>query len=50
VDRMKENRLRWFGHVMKRDYFEVIRSVEKMNIEGKRERGKTKKKWLDTHN
>jgi hypothetical protein len=45
---MKENRLRWFGHVMRKEETKAIRVVMKVNIEGKRERGRPKKRLLNT--
>jgi len=33
---MRENGLRWFGLVMRRDETEAVRTVIKMNVEGKR--------------
>jgi hypothetical protein len=44
---MKENKLRWFGHVMKREEIKAIRVVMKINIEGKRRKTRLKKKWLE---
>jgi len=44
----RENRLRLFGNMMRRMETKAIRMVMKMNIEKKREREKSKKKWLDT--
>jgi hypothetical protein len=46
VNKMRENRLRWFGHVMKRKETKAVRLDMKMNIEGKRGRGKPKTRWL----
>jgi hypothetical protein len=34
VDKMKENRLRWLGHVMIRKETNAVRVVIKMNVEG----------------
>lgn len=42
---MRENRLRWFGHVMTREKMEAIRSVMEMNVEGRK--GNPKKRWSD---
>jgi len=45
IDKMRENRLRWFGYVMRREDSEAVRIVMGLSIEGKRGRGKSKK-WL----
>jgi hypothetical protein len=42
---MRENRLRWFGHLMRRKETKAIRVPMKMNVEGKS--GRLKKRWLD---
>jgi len=47
VDKMKENRLRMFGRVMRREETKTVRMVMKMNVEGKRGRGRPKKRRLD---
>ncbi|XP_050548275.1 uncharacterized protein LOC126909909, partial [Daktulosphaira vitifoliae] len=36
VDKMRENRLRWFGHVMRKEESETIRTVIEINVEKKR--------------
>jgi len=46
VDNMTENRLRWFGCVIRRENLEAVRTVMAMNVEGKRGRGRPKKKRL----
>jgi len=48
VEKMRENRLRWFGHVMRGEEMEIVKVVMTINVVGKRERGKPKKRWLDT--
>jgi hypothetical protein len=35
---MKENRQRWFGHMVKREETKAVRVIMKMNVEEKRER------------
>jgi len=37
---MRENRLRRFGHFMKRKNSEVLRTVMEMNVGGRRRRGR----------
>jgi len=43
-DKMRKNRLRWFGHVMRWVETKAVRVVKKMNVEGKR--GSPKKRWI----
>jgi hypothetical protein len=38
VYKMRKNRLRWFGHVMRREESNTVRVVTKINAEGKRGR------------
>ena len=40
--------LQLYGHVRRRDREEDIRMVAEMRIQGKRKRGRPKKKWMDT--
>ncbi|XP_050444261.1 uncharacterized protein LOC126847894 [Adelges cooleyi] len=47
VEKTRENMLRRFGHVIKRDEAEAVRGVMKINVEGKSEKGRPKKKWVD---
>ena len=45
--KMREGRLRWYGHVMSRDREYVGRRVMEMELLGKRKRGRPKRKFLD---
>ena len=44
-DKLREGRLRWFGHVRRRSPTEPVRRVEGIQVEGKRGRGRPKRTW-----
>ncbi|MFS7997302.1 putative RNA-directed DNA polymerase [Helianthus anomalus] len=44
-DKIKEGRLRWFGHVKRRQTTEPVRVVETLGVEGRRSRGRPKITW-----
>ena len=47
-DKMREHRLRWFGHVGRRPIDAPVRRVEKIDIEQvKKLRGRPKMTWLE---
>ena len=49
ADKLRENRLRWFGHVCRHSIFDTSRTVENINICGnKRGRGRPKKSMIET--
>ena len=45
--KMRESRLRWYGHVMRRDQEYVGRRMMEMELPGKRRRGRPKRRFLD---
>ena len=47
VDKLRENRLRWLGHVLRREETEAVKLVREKHVVGKRGRGIPKKKWGD---
>jgi len=48
VDKLRENRLRRLGYVIKRGKTKINESDYEINIYGKRGRGRPKKRWSDT--
>ena len=47
-EKMRENRLRWFGHVRRRPTDAPVRRVERINLgQVKREHGRPKKTWME---
>ncbi|GJU89902.1 hypothetical protein Tco_1302325 [Tanacetum coccineum] len=47
IDKMREGRLRWFGHVKRRPRTAPVRKVKAMLVEGSKRRGRPKLKWED---
>ena len=45
--KMREGRLRWYGHVMRRDQEYVRRKMMEMELLEKRKRGRPKRRFLD---
>ena len=46
-DKMKEARLRWYGHVIRSEDDSVAKTALVLSPDGKRPRGRPKKRWLD---
>ena len=45
--KVQEIRFKWYGHVMRREEHYVGRRTMVMKVQGRRERGRPKKRWLD---
>ena len=45
--KMRERRLRWYGHVMRRDKEYVGRKMIEMKLPGQRKRGRPKRRFLN---
>ena len=47
-DKIRENRLQWFGHIRRRSMDAPVRRVKKINIvQGKKVRERPKMTWVD---
>ena len=44
-EKLREGRLRWFGHVRRRRSTEPVRRVERFQVEGKRGRDRPRRTW-----
>jgi hypothetical protein len=47
MDVVKRGRLRWMGHVLRKDENDWVRAVMELNVEGSRARGRPKRTWLN---
>ena len=46
--KVQESRLKWYGHVLRREDDYVGKRVMAMEVAGKRRRGRPKRRWLDS--
>ena len=46
-EHLRRKRLRWFGHIVRRDKEVEIKKVFELKIEGQRKRGRPVKRWID---
>ena len=46
-EHLRQKRLRWFGHIARRDEEVEIKKVLELKIEGQRTRGRPVKQWTD---
>ncbi len=47
MEKMKEERLRWYGHVVRSKEESIAKRAMRLNTEGKRPRGRPKNRWMD---
>ena len=45
--KVQERRLKWYGHMMRREEHYVGRRAVVMKVHGRRKRGRPKRRWLD---
>jgi len=46
-EHLRVKRLRWYGHVIRRESDVEIRKVFEMEVEGRRGRGRSARRWID---
>ena len=46
--KVQESRLKWYGHVLRREEEYVGKRVMAMEVPGKRRRGRPKRRWMDS--
>ncbi|KAE8689168.1 hypothetical protein F3Y22_tig00110940pilonHSYRG00061 [Hibiscus syriacus] len=44
-EKLREGRLRWFGHVLRRLPSDAVKRVESITVDGARRRGRPRRKW-----
>lgn len=52
MEKIKENRLKWFSRVIKREILylvEVVTMDIEMNVKGRKERRRPKQRWLNAN-
>ena len=47
TDKVREARLRWYGHVRRREEDVNVRSIMDAEVQGHRSRGRQRKRWID---
>ena len=45
--KIQEGRLRWYGHVLRRERDHIGRHSMEMEVQGRRRRGRPRKRWRD---
>jgi len=47
TDKVREARLRWFGHVQRREEEDCVKRILEADVRGQRSRGRQSKRWID---
>jgi len=47
TDKVREARLRWYGHVQRREEDDCVKRILKANVGGQRSRGRQRKRWIE---
>jgi hypothetical protein len=47
TEKMRSNRLAWYGHIMRRDKSHITKRVMSVDVHGYPSRGRPKQRWMD---
>jgi len=47
TDKVWEARLRWYGHVQRREEGDCVKRILEADVDEQRSRGKQRKRWID---
>ena len=47
TDKVREARLRWYGHVQRREEDDCVKRILEANVGGQQSRGRQRKRWID---
>ena len=47
TDKVREARLRWYGHVQRREEDDCVKRILEANVGGQRSIGRQRKRWID---
>jgi len=47
TDKVREARLRWYGHAQRREEDDCVKRILEANVGGQRSRGRQRKRWID---
>jgi len=50
TDKVREARLRWYGHIQRREEDECVKRILEANVDGQRSRGIQRRRWIDVVN
>ena len=48
TDKIRESRLRWYGHVQQREDGHCVKRILEAEVYGRRNRGRQRKSWINT--
>jgi len=47
TDKVREARLRWYGHIQRREEDDCVKRILEADVHGQRSRGRQRKRWTD---
>jgi len=47
TDKVREARLRWYGHIQRREEYDCVKRILEADVHGQRSRGRQRKRWTD---